>query len=349
MTQPARQIAISQSEMSKWVRCRRTWYLQYYLGYLPADENPVGTRQLGTRVHTALEAHYGYQIDPVAVLAVIYRVAIEGAPGYEQELRKEHELAVIMVTGYLEWVQEEAKDANLQVVAVEADVQVPLPGLPGVLLRARMDQAVRDLQTGFLSWLDHKTADGFDSHQLLELNGQFKFYSLVQLLAAGIPIDGSMPPPGAPVVMGGKINTLRRVKRTEKAKPPFYARDDIRYGPEVIMSTLAKAQVICGQIMAARIELDGLYHGGLLVPGQPVPYPPTIEQINAVQRSLLFPNQMPRDCSWSCPFSSGLCIAMDDGSDWGGMLQSGKWVQGNPYAYYERGGLASIRDELAKL
>jgi hypothetical protein len=330
--------------MNKWVRCRRTWFLQYYLGFLPAHEVPVGTRQLGTRVHTALEAHYGYQIDPIAVLAVIYRVAIGAAPEYEQELRKEHELAVIMVTGYLEWVQEEAKDANLQVVAVEADVKVPLPGLRGVLLRARMDQVVRDTMTGFLWWLDHKTADGFDSHQLLELNGQFKFYSLVQLLAAGIPIDGSMPPPGAPVVLGGKINTLRRVKRTEKSKPPYYDRDDIRYNPEVLLSTLAKTQRICGQIVEARRVLDQLYFGYPQVNGG---HPPTIEMINEVQRSELFPNQMPRDCSWSCPFSSGLCIAMDDGSDWAGMLASGRYVQGDPYGYYEKGGIAAIRDELA--
>lgn len=346
MTQPASQIAISQSEMAKWVRCRRTWFLQYYLGFLPAAEVPVGTRQLGTRVHTSLEAHYGYQIDPVAVLAVIYRVAIEAAPEYEQELRKEHELARIMVEGYLEWVQAEAKDDQLQVVAVEADVRVPLPGRPGVLLRSRMDQVVRDLQTGFLSFLDHKTADGFDSHQLLELNGQFRFYSLVQLLAAGIPIDGSTPPPGAPVVMGGMINTLRRVKRTEKSKPPYYARDPIRYGPEVIVSTLAKTQRICGQIMEGRRVLDQLYFGYPQVNGG---NPPTIEMINEVQRSVLFPNQMPHDCRWSCPFATGLCVSMDDGSDWAGMLASGRFVQGDPYGYYEKGGLASIRDELAKL
>lgn len=339
-------IAISQSEMAKWVRCRRTWFLQYYLGYQLASENPVGTRQLGTRVHTALEAHYGYQVDPVAVLAVVYRLAIEKDPEYEQELRKEHELAAIMVSGYLEWVDTEAKDASLQVVAVEADVRVPLPGLPGVLLRARMDQVVRDLLTGFLSFLDHKTADGFDSHTLLELNGQFKFYSLVQLLALSIPIDGSEPPPGAPVVMGGKINTLRRVKRTEKSKPPYYARDDIRYGPEVVMSTLAKTQRICSQIMEARQELGQLYYGYPAVNGG---VPPTIEMINIVQRSTLFPNQMPRDCSWSCPFSSGLCVGMDDGSDWAGMLASGRFVQGDPYGYYEKGGIASIRNELAAL
>jgi PD-(D/E)XK nuclease superfamily len=344
--QPASQIAISQSEMVKWVRCRRTWFLQYYLGYRLASENPVGTRQLGTRVHTALEAHYGYQIDPIAVLAIIYRLAIEQAPESEQELRKEHELAVIMVSGYLEWVNTEAKDAQLQVVSVEADVKVALPGVPGVLLRARMDQVVRDLQTGFLSWLDHKTADGFDSHHLLELNGQFKFYSLVQLMAAGIPIDGSPPPPGVPVVMGGKINTLRRVKRTEKSKPPYYDRDDIRYSPEVIISTLAKTRRICAEIMAAREELDYLYLRQPQLNGE---WPPTLEMINEVQRSILFPNQMPRDCSWSCPFSSGLCIAMDDGSDWGRMLASGRFIQGDPYDYYERGGIASIRAELAAL
>jgi hypothetical protein len=41
---------------------------------------------------------------------------------------------------------------------------------------------------------------------------------------------------------------------------------------------------------------------------------------------------------------------MDDGSDWAGALvSSGRYVQGDPYAYYRNDALRTIREELAKL
>ncbi len=63
-------ITISNTEVNTWQRCRRKWFLAYFLGYQPAVEEVTGHRILGVRVHTALEGYYGYDLDPLAVLGV---------------------------------------------------------------------------------------------------------------------------------------------------------------------------------------------------------------------------------------------------------------------------------------
>jgi hypothetical protein len=334
------QIAMSQGELNMFARCPRQWMITYFLGFVPAVTVPVGTAQLGIRVHTALEGLYGYDADPLKVLDLLYRTAIEANPDYESELRKEWELARAMVEGYCEWVLMENVDADFKVVSTEEDVKVAVPGLPGVLLRMRLDQVLQQISTGFQFFLDFKTAASFDAHETLELHTQFKTYSVGSYLRAGL--DWAQPHPDfAPVVGGGIIRTLRRVKRTERAVPPFYRHDPFRYNPEQLTATLARIQKIAGEIMTARAHLDS---------GYAPPYNGDLEVINSIQRYHLRPVPIPADCSWRCPASSGLCVAMDDGSSWPEMLErSGRWRRGDPYAHYEEGGIAGIRDQLARL
>lgn len=324
-------VAISNSEVATWDRCRRQWYLKYYLGEVPADEIPVSNQALGVRVHAALEGFYGYELDPVAVLDVLYAMITEAYPDYRTDLLAERELAAIMVEGYLEWIEETGKDAGLTVVATERDIEVPFPKLRGVVLKARLDQVVFNEVTGLLSFLDHKTAPSFDQHEMLALNPQFKFYSIIQrMLVAGNP--------DAPRVSGGIINTLRRVKRTEKSKPPYYQRDSFRYDEETLDAAEARIFKICTEILDARVSLDYVYTegGGLL------------EHVNGVQRVDLYPSPRPHECRWDCPFVQ-LCPMMDDGSDWPGVLtRSGKFRQDDPYSYYREDPLRAVREVLGR-
>jgi hypothetical protein len=158
------------------------------------------------------------------------------------------------------------------------------------------------------------------------------------MLAAGhgAPVPGMELRPDRPVVLGGIINTLRRVKRTSRSQPPYYQRDPFRYNIEQLQAELFKVQKIAGDIVAARQALDERKDAPLWV-------------INNLQRSELYPTPILTDCSWRCPFVT-LCPMMDDGSDWPGvLLQSGKYRQANPYSYYRNDALRTIRDELAKL
>jgi PD-(D/E)XK nuclease superfamily len=339
-------IPMTNSEMFTFQRCPRMWLLKYYFGYVPDADEVTGNRILGTRIHIALQGMYGYGLDALAVLHLVYQFALEQFPDYEADLVKERDLASAMVEGYIEWLAAEGADAGMRVVATEAKVTVPLPGVPGVELWAKLDQVVLDEATGLLSFLDHKTTASFERHEILLLNPQFRFYSLVQKLAVYRHIhddDGTVEgcpgcfPDFAPRVLGGIVNTLRRVKRSDKSKPPYYQRDPFRYNESDIDSTLRKVQGRARQILAARATLDHIYaeRGGDLA------------LLNDFQREHLPPTAIETDCSWRCPFVQ-LCPMLDDGSDWvGSLVRSGHFRQENPYAYYDDDPLARVRQELA--
>lgn len=323
-------IPISNSEIFTFQRCPRFWLLRYYLGYTPDAEEVTGNRILGIRIHAALEGYYGYGLDPLTVIHLLYKIALDTFPEHEAELIKERDLASAMIEGYIEWIAAEGKDAGLTVIATEAAVTVPLPGVPGVELRAKLDRVQLDESTGLLSFVDDKTAASFERHEILAINPQFRFYSLVQKIASASP--------GGPRVLGGVVNSLRRVKRTDKSKPPYYQRDPFRYNETDIASTLLKVTGVARKIVEARRALDWIYTEGqgdlsLLSSYQALHLPPTVIET---------------DCSWRCPFLT-LCPMLDDGSDWvGSLVRSGHFRQEDPYSYYERNPLAEVRQMLSK-
>jgi hypothetical protein len=297
---------------------------------VPTDESPVGNRELGKRVHTALEGHFGYQLDPVAVLALLYKAEAAKHPDFAADLAKEADLAEAMVSGYLEWLVESGEDADFKIVATETDLRVDLPGVPGVQLRARLDQVALRISDGALMFRDYKTGATFERAEQLRLDPQMKLYTLVQHLASAA--DG-------PKIAGGTIDTLRRVKRTGSAQPPYYRRDPFTYTPQEIDATLLRVQSVAQQIMWARSMLDDAYQrsGG------------DLSVIDQVQRSQMYPTQIPTDCKWWCTFRE-ICPMMDDGSDWSASLvRSGRFRQADPYEYYRDDALRTIREEMAKI
>jgi PD-(D/E)XK nuclease superfamily len=325
-------ISMSQSEIFTFQRCPRMWLLKYYLAYTPDADEVTGSRILGTRVHAALEGYYGYDLDPLAVLHLLYKFELEASPEFEAELVIERDMASAMIEGYVEWLAETGADAGLTVMGTESEVSVPLPGLPDVILRAKLDRVVLDESTGLLSFVDDKTAAGFERHEILMLDPQFRFYSLVQKLVA-------REVPGAPRVLGGIVNTLRRVKRTDRSKPPYFKRDPFRYNEQMINATLLKVTGVAKKIVAARNSLDWIY--------SPTGANGDLAMLESYQALNLAPVPILTDCSWRCPFVS-LCPMMDDGSDWvGALVRSGHFRQEDPYAYYERDPLHRVRQALA--
>lgn len=329
---------ISSTETSLFERCHRQWLLRYYYGIQPADPSPVGVANQGIRWHTGMECFYGLGLDLGKVLDHLYATAIADYPDFEGELRTEWEMARIMADGYPEWVAAEGKDASLEVIEVEREVRVPLPGFEGIVdLRAKMDMATRNTETGLLSFFDHKTGD-FKRHDLLAMDPQMMRYSLIQWLASGQPV----PQPGfpqqlrddVPLVNGGIVRTARRVKRTRNARPPFYDQAEFRFDQEQMASHLASTQAVVSEILAARQRLDEA--GG------------DVRALQRTQLTVLRPNKMLRDCDWSCPFSKGLCQLMDSGTAWmDALVGTGRYVQANPYAYYDRPGAREIAAQMA--
>jgi PD-(D/E)XK nuclease superfamily len=310
-------VTASNSELRTFQDCQRRWYLGYHLGLAikPEDDRPVGDAKLGTRVHLALELWYGHGLDPLAALRAQYDRARVGRTN-DQDLTRlgaEQDLALAMVEGYQDWVAETGADDGLEVTAVEDELLVP-SGVTGITFRAKLDQRLLRRHDGARLFLDHKTVGSFEhSTTLLHMDAQMRFYSMLdRLLAARDPAH--------PRVDGGLWNMLRRSKRTARATPPFYRRDEVRYNQQELRSTWRKAVLIARRIQAAKIELAaGVDHHDVV--------PPTPS----------------RDCLWKCDFVR-VCPLFDDGSDVGGAVLA-LYTQRDPYAYYQ-GDAELIRADL---
>jgi hypothetical protein len=304
-------LVISNSEIQTFKTCRRKWYVQYYLERQPkADKvKPVGATWLGTRMHAALEAYYSPTLDDIdadgaiRVLQDIYVMDTDQWPEYADELLEEWTLADIMLRGYFDWLEETGADSQLEVVSTEREFVVPFTD--DVAIRGRLDMVVSDRQTGAKLFLDHKNVIQFLDEAYLDRDEQAKFYMMLQRLD---------PELKAIWVEGGIFNQLRKVKRSAKAKPPFYLRTTVRHNSHTLNSMYSRTWQTVTEIAELRRELDdGADHTRFAYPH------PT------------------KDCAWMCPLASGLCSMMDDGSDWQGFLED-EWTHVDPYARYTESG-----------
>lgn len=294
-------LSVSQSELATFRDCKRRWYLTYYLGLRRYEENPATDATLGTRIHKALEYYYRDNYDPVHALDLQYDLALDSYAGNKflaDSIKKERKLAKVMVAGYLEWVAETGIDEDLEVISTEEDIRVPGP-VEGTELRAKMDLRVRRKSSGARLFLDHKTRKTLaDAQKILHIDGQMRFYGLLEKL------DGRDE-----WTDGGLYNILRRVGRSANSKPPYYAREEVRYTTEDLRSEWLRVSRQIQEIVQIRQALDA---GG-------------------DHRYLCYPSPT-RDCSWKCMFFE-MCPLMDDGSRWSDMADN-EFFTGDPYSYY---------------
>lgn len=299
-----RPIKVSNSEIQAYKSCRRRWWLTYYreLGIKRYEEAPAGPRQLGTKIHAALQGYYQEGLDMIEMITELYQHDIEWYTEQEQpakvlELRKEFDLAHAMVTGYEDWVEESGVDAHLELVATESVVEIPLaahsalaPGLERYVLRGKLDARFMRTYDEKRLFLDHKTVQEFTTPQkLLPIDEQMLFYHMLEILDAemkgqNVHVDGAL------------YNMIRKVKRTATAKPPFYLRVEQRHNKEQIISIWLRTITIIREINATRIALD-----------------------SGVDHRAVCPPRPSRDCTWQCDFYRA-CPMFDDGSNVEGML-----------------------------
>ena len=107
---------VSNSEIQTFKRCKRKWWLAYYRRLRPIAEKNSGALRLGTNVHAALEAYYSLEPnDPIQVIHNVYaeerRLAIESGDELSlTQINKDADLALAMIEGYLQWVEETGID-----------------------------------------------------------------------------------------------------------------------------------------------------------------------------------------------------------------------------------------------
>ena len=283
-------IQISNSEIGTWKECRRKWWLTAYRGLMPKERSMVGPLPLGTRVHAACEAFYAHGEDMMQTYSDLLdadRILFEETmdandPDMVKKFNSEGDLGRIMLEGYLQWVEEEGLDADVEVVASEQIISYFPEEFEGrVELRGKLDLLVRDRLSGFFKALDLKTAISFSSYEKMYLlMEQLRMYALL-LTRSGGPV----------VIDGGIYRMLKKVKRTAKAVPPFYQQMNVPVSAKVLESFEERTLGTVRDMLDTRDRLDtGESHLRIAYPS-------------------------PSDsCSWKCPFVHG-CSMFDDGSN----------------------------------
>jgi hypothetical protein len=295
---------VSNSEIQCFKRCRRKWWLAYYRKLRPAEEKVTGALKFGTRVHEAMAAYYSpTPQDPVEVIRNEFNAArdalTEDQYGQIEQLNKDAALALAMVEGYVEWVQETGVDDDYEVISVEEELAVEFDPLP-VTIIGKLDTRIRRKSDGRYLSMDHKTCASFDGlTRTLELNEQPLMYQLLERMT--LPEDQ--------YVIGGVYNMLRKVKRGSSAKPPFYMREHVHHNDTELRNFWQRLFGTLSTMVDIERRLDaGESHYAVVYPT------PT------------------STCAWDCEFRS-VCPLFDDGSHAEGFIEAAYKVH-NPYERY---------------
>ena len=291
----------SNSEAGTFQDCPRRWWLAWHRGLVPKHQRVDGARSTGTRYHAALASWYvpeGQERgNPVQVLRQlqdedllkVVHVDENDEPYDPVELRKQFELEEAMVTGYLQWLEETGVDENIEVIAPETYVEAagPEDGILGYPIKmiGKLDAKIRFRNTGQRGFIDHKTVATLHDPTLM-LNRQMLHYLLIDWLNDTAPIT----PAALPRATEALYNMARKVKRTIKAKPPFYQRVIITHNADEIASYNRQLQKIVRTIILSHEALNEDNHHSNVVPARPS-----------------------RDCAWKCDFFK-ICRMFDDGS-----------------------------------
>jgi hypothetical protein len=181
-----------------------------------------------------------------------------------KDFESEVELCRIMIDGYMQWIEETGADADYEVV---------LPSETAITYEFRAG--------------DYKTGDFGDLRAQLRQSDQMLRYEILR--------RSKMPEARSD---GMLFNMLRRVKRTAKAKPPFYDRMLVNFNQHQIESAWVRTMAVINDIREVEQRLlAGEDH-----------------------RTVVYP-RWTRDCSWKCEFAS-ICPLFDDGSRVDAMIDS---------------------------
>jgi len=210
--------------------CRQKWFWGYPEGYRP--KIAAIPLELGTAIHEALEYHYkGDRTGAVSFYLDWVTNRIEQL-GYDvdDKFYDAMNLGEVMLTGYFE---EYADKDNFEVIATESTLRHHLPTPNGgrsiYTLTARLDGLVRDLETGKLYSLEHKTYRSLDK-RAMEMNQQFTAQIwLGRYMADKLGLDE--------LVYGVIYNGLRKQAPGPRVKSPLFHRETL-YRTEQEINTL---------------------------------------------------------------------------------------------------------------
>lgn len=247
------------SEIKLWQQCRRKWYVSHFLQYGPKqDPGDVSVMRTGNLFAQGAELYYRGELETTEEILDAIRAEADAnaealaADGQEHRvptLRKNAELVDIMLSGFIEWLEESGVDSDLDIVSAEEEISVEHPEIPGVFLLGKTDQRAVRRSTGRRLLMDNKTVQSAEDQQKkAPLNPQFKHYALIEILRE----------PELPPVEAALIRWARRVKRTARSTPPFYGEVSVPLPREVLRSYYRQSTGLIREILRAEERLrDG--------------------------------------------------------------------------------------------
>lgn len=318
---------VSNSLVQTAKRCKRKWWLGWYRGLTPRNENLLDVRSTGTRVHRALQAWYVPDGEtPTDPRDALERVLVEDwtkiktaaeARGHDEfvindlaaKFEKSASLERAMVGGYMEWLVESGADSQLKIVGAEQSIRVHLYDhvrtdgqVTPVYAMGLLDVQAYRTSDGAKLFMDHKTVGSLkDPVLMLPQNEQMLHYHLLQWLST---------PDAEERCDGALYNMLRRVKRTATAKPPFYDRYEVRHNDQELETYRRRLIAETRDIMHMVEQLDA----------------------GADPMDVAYPTPT-KNCTWDCDFFS-ICTMFDDGSHVEAAVNS-LYHQVDPDARYE--------------
>jgi len=300
MTEP---LHISNSEVQTYKDCRRKWWLSYYRRLQPKSKQMTGALALGSRIHEALDMYYSKNIpllDAHSQLVDNDKKILVDAYRDTYDLESEAELGRIMLEGYLQWVEENGIDAELEMISTEEIISMPLLD-NSVVLQGKIDMRVRRKADGVRMFRDFKTVGGSftDFSSMAHMNEQILTYMMLETAQNK---EGERSE-------GGIFTMLKKVKRSANARPPFYEQLEVRHNVFALRSFWQRIHGTLSDMLNTRKALD---EGG-------------------DHRFVAYPRPS-RDCKWKCQFFT-ICPMFDDGSAAEAAIEDAFEIS-NPYAYY---------------
>lgn len=299
----AEPIRISNSEIQTFKDCRRRWWFTYYRRLRPKVEEFTGALALGSRIHEALDMYYSKGIPLLEAHAQLVKTDMKTLNDDYRDtssLETEAELGRVMLEGYLEWVELNGIDAELEMISTEEIIERPM--LEGrVTLQGKIDMRVRRKIDGARMFRDFKTVGGSfaDFGSIAHMNEQVLTYMILEEAQnqEGERADGAI------------FTMLRKVKRGAYAKPPFYDQIEVRHNKFALRSFYERLEGTLDDMMRVRDALDaGESHFRYAYP------------------------KPSRDCKWKCQFFA-ICPLVDDGSAAEAAI-SDAFAVADPYGYY---------------
>jgi len=222
------EIIVRQSELKRWLRCRRASYWQYTDGWTkPMLESDV--RGVGTHFHALLAEYYGND--------------------KSEDLEKRYDpddvqTSQVMYDTYVSEMEESGVDVAQETVAVEKRMfSAPIQVTEDTFYRVscQVDHVYKDgaLHGEPLVGQDHKTSAAFFN----TANNDFQLMTYAMVLHDnGYPVDYM------------EHNIVKRNKRTGRAKPPFTQRNRIRVTEAALDQWRAQVVEICKSHLVAHEE-----------------------------------------------------------------------------------------------